>query len=173
MFDSIHPIVVHFPIALLLVALAFELVRARRADADWAVDALIALGALGAIAAATTGEAALSSMKLPDLLHAAAENHENAGSIAAWIAGGALLCRIMYRLSGVPRRTAVPSPTAQRRWRGLSTFLLAFAVAVTLRAAYLGGYLVHDLGVTRATMPAREQAAPPSPSTYEAEPDSR
>ncbi len=170
MLEGLHPIVVHFPIALLTVGLGLELARARRPAGDWVIDALIAVGAAGAIAAAFTGDSALASMSLPEALRAAAEDHEQAGSLAAWTSGAALLCRIISRLSTVPRRGVVSSPVAQARGRWLSVILLGLATILTLRAAYLGGHLVHDLGVTRATMPARVPTAPASPSTYEAEP---
>jgi uncharacterized membrane protein len=56
-FGRMHPLIVHFPIALLLVATLFELVHVVRPGATQrrAVDLLLHLGALGAVAAAVSG----------------------------------------------------------------------------------------------------------------------
>jgi len=56
-FGRMHPLIVHFPIALLLVAALFELVHVVRPGATQrrAVDLLLHLGALGAVVAAVSG----------------------------------------------------------------------------------------------------------------------
>lgn len=57
LFGRLHPLVLHFPIALLLLAAAVEGVRCFRADPRLGRLSvlLLALGALGAVAAAGTG----------------------------------------------------------------------------------------------------------------------
>lgn len=171
MLDQIHPIVVHFPIALLTTGVALDLLRRRFGppEATWAIDWIVALGALGAIAAAASGDASLAGLHLEDAQRRAAETHEQAGSLAAWGAALALLLRIGARLSAIPRRGAAASPGAQTRWRIAASIAGALAVILVLRAGYLGGYLVHDLGVTRSTVPERTTTAPPSPERYEAD----
>ena len=56
-FGRLHPLVLHFPIALLLLAAAVEVVRCFRMDPRLArlTVLLLALGAVGALAAAGTG----------------------------------------------------------------------------------------------------------------------
>ena len=56
-FGRLHPLVLHFPIALLLLAAAVEVVRCLRTDPRLArlTVLLLALGAVGALAAAGTG----------------------------------------------------------------------------------------------------------------------
>lgn len=57
LFGRLHPLVLHFPIALLLLAAAVEAVRCFRSDPRLArlTVLLLALGAVGALAAAGTG----------------------------------------------------------------------------------------------------------------------
>jgi uncharacterized membrane protein len=57
LFGRLHPLVLHFPIALLLLAAAVEAVRCFRVDPRLArlTVLLLALGAVGALAAAGTG----------------------------------------------------------------------------------------------------------------------
>jgi uncharacterized membrane protein len=57
LFGRLHPLVLHFPIALLLLAAAVEVVRCFRPDPRLArlTVLLLALGAVGALAAAGTG----------------------------------------------------------------------------------------------------------------------
>ncbi|MCC7144755.1 MAG: hypothetical protein IT349_21855 [Candidatus Eisenbacteria bacterium] len=171
MLDQIHPIVVHFPIALLTTGVALDLLRRRFGppEATWAIDWVVAIGALGAIAAAASGDASLAGLHLEDAPRRAAEAHEQAGSVAAWCAAAALLLRTCARLSAVPRRGTVASPQAQARWRFVATVAGVLAAILVLRAGYLGGHLVHDLGVTRSTVPERTMTTPPSPERYEAD----
>jgi uncharacterized membrane protein len=57
LFGRLHPLVLHFPVALLLIAAALEFVRAFRDDARLGrlTVFLLALGAVGAVVAAATG----------------------------------------------------------------------------------------------------------------------
>ncbi|MEZ6013912.1 MAG: DUF2231 domain-containing protein [Planctomycetota bacterium] len=128
-----HPLVVHFPIALLLAAVPAALLgRLRRgtdsgARAAWCADYCAAIGAAGAVAASALGwcahEAGAGALH-PDLL----ERHEWSGFAAAFLA-----------------LAAVGAARAARRGHRFGRFhlpLLIAAAAVVSFAGHIGGMLV-------------------------------
>ena len=168
--DAMHPLVVHFPIALLLVAPVFVVMAAawRRYELPLGVAALtlMALGALGAFVAVATGEAGEGAANTA-AAKAVLERHEELAEIVQATFGA---------LTGV-FALMVFAPRALRRWRrlpaGLSlpgavraaayfVFLVAYAIGclILANAAHEGGRLVHELGVRAAiTSPATPRAA--------------
>ncbi len=143
MFDQIplHPIMVHFPIALILTACAAELVGAftRRPFFTKAALLLLVVGALGAVAAYITGDAAGDGVEKAGALKSALEAHEDAATFTLWVIIGIALVRsfLAYRkLIG-----------GWLRW-GVVVMLLV-GVAAIGRTGYLGGELVfkHAAGV--------------------------
>lgn len=75
---NLHPLVVHFPIALLFLAVGFDLVTwlLRRPMALVRVTAVLyALGALSALVAFLTGRAAADSLDLPTAVIPAVTTH--------------------------------------------------------------------------------------------------
>ena len=145
--EPLHPAVIHFPIALSLVALLLDLVsRHRRAHSlEPAGGVLMALAALGGIAATLTGQAAEEEAVVPRAAKALLERHEELGEIAMWVLIAAALVRLALA------------------WRGAFRGVLAWAyLALAIGAAalvgyqgYLGGELVfrHGLG----TAPVQRQ----------------
>jgi uncharacterized membrane protein len=140
--DPLHPALVHFPIALSLVGLLLDLVsrhpRARSLAAGGAV--VMALAALGGIAATLTGQLAEEEAAAPRAARALLERHEELGEAAMW----ALLAVAVARLV--------------LAWRGafkgaLAWAYLAAALAVAALVGYqgsLGGELVYRHGVGTA-----------------------
>jgi uncharacterized membrane protein len=117
--QNIHPLLVHFPIALWIAALLFELVSLLRSSEEWHRNAarLLYLGALFGLAAAATGWLAQRSVPPSGDAHDVMELHETlmlfALSAAGWLS---LVAYLRPNLSG-----------AQRKW-----FLAGLIVLVLL-----------------------------------------
>lgn len=135
--ESVHPLVVHFPIALLVTAVALDgaafLLRrpALHRVALWN----LALGALAAGAAVWTGLQAAEIAKHSFEIHHVMELHERLGIVTASLAGLITLWRLARR-------------DALRLWERAATTALLLALAGTLACgAHLGGRLVYEFGV--------------------------
>jgi uncharacterized membrane protein len=165
--DAMHPLVVHFPVALLLVAPLFVLMAAawRRYELPLGVSALVlmALGAAGAFVAAATGEAAEGAAKTA-AAKAVLERHEElAEAVEATFAALTAAFAVVVFLPLVFRRRTLP---AALRAGAYGVFLVAYAVGCVVLAntAHQGGRLVHELGVRAAvTSPAAAANAPAPP----------
>ena len=136
---NIHPLVVHFPIVLLPLALLLDLVAlaTHRAELHRVARWTLWLGTVAAAAAVLSGhegEEVVESF-LSDEAHAALSRHEDLGFITLGIAGAASLWRLLVR---------APFPTRVR----LAYLALAIAsVATLVMGADLGGHLVYQHGV--------------------------
>lgn len=144
----VHPMLVHFPIVLFLVAIAIDFVVLLRKGGLASRDCLptVGLGALllavlAAIAATTFGDIALDKAVALGFDKAALERHEELGFTTLWI----LIALAVWQTFS--------------RWRGMrmsaSTGWVFFTVSlvgagVLLTAAYFGGELVYSLGVNVA-----------------------
>ena len=134
--ESIHPLVVHFPIALLLVAVGFDLAAmmgqwpALHRVALWN----LGLGALGAGAAVWTGLEASEAAKHTFDIYKVMQLHRKLG-ISTLILSGLLL---VWRLFTCDRFTL--------RARLLMLPLMLAMVGTVSYGAYLGGRLVYEFG---------------------------
>jgi uncharacterized membrane protein len=148
--DALHPQVIHFPIALLLVAPLFVLlaiVVQKRACA-FAASALLmlALGTGAAFVAVETGEAAAELVTPSDTVTAAIEQHASLAETARNVFAGltvlyAVVLALPRFVKALSTRTAMV--VAQAVFLGL---LLAGDLVLT-GAAHRGGLLVHKFGV--------------------------
>ena len=150
---NLHPLVVHFPIVLLVVALALEAVGwARPAAAGRGLRAgAWGAAAIAAAAAFLTGRRAADQLVdlAPDA-HAAIGAHADA---AAWVVAAAMTAAALRALSLVRRGRAAAGP-------GVIAGVVALGAVAW--AADRGGGLVfsHGVGVARPPAPA---VAPPPP----------
>jgi uncharacterized membrane protein len=137
----LHPLLVHFPIALLLAALLFELRRGRASGPSEAGFACLALGTLGAFAAALTGWlfAAHDPPGAPDLLL----RHRWSGVGTAAASGAVLLSAWRWKKS---RSSAFALPTRLG---------LAFTALLTALSGTLGGAMVYGEGFLLEPLRAR------------------
>jgi len=94
---NVHPMIVHFPIALLFVGVLIDLIGlAFRERAFWRGAALIFYvgGGLGALAAVLSGNAAADSVFLPSDANALLTEHSDLGTYTLWLFGAYGIARI-------------------------------------------------------------------------------
>lgn len=156
--DALHPLVVHFPIALLLIAPFFVAVslflpRAKAKHTTFAGFTLLVIGTGFLFLTTETGDAAGDRVdqvhKTPEissLLH----QHEELAETTE-VAFGTLLALFATLLFG-PR--LLKRELTIRTFRtGLLVFLLAYmgSSLLLVNTAHAGGRLVHEFGVTAKT----------------------
>jgi len=141
----IHPMLVHFPIVLLLIAVTINfMVLLKKGDLTskdcLPTSGLIALflAAIAAIAAATFGDIALEKAVELGFSQTPLEQHETLGLTTLWILIGLTVWQIYARWRGISLKAA----------RGWIFFAIALVGSIVLlTAAYFGGELVYTLGV--------------------------
>jgi uncharacterized membrane protein len=132
--QNIHPLVVHFPIALLLAAALMYWMGflARRESWQWSGMWTLVLGALGAAAAAATGlYAAPGVMLAPSVKTALLANHKQIMIAVAMLSAALALWAIAAR----------PIPA---RGRGVFLAMLLLMAALLAKGADYGGRMVYD-----------------------------
>lgn len=143
MFDTshLHPMIVHFPIALLIVGFLSEVVGLvlKKEFFTKAAFYLLILGTLGVVSAYITGDIAGDGVSETGQLKNALATHEHAAQLTLWLMVGAAVVRIvlvwMKKFDGVFKYAA---------------FVLFLAGVLSVaRTGYYGGELVykHAAGV--------------------------
>ena len=139
--SHLHPMIVHFPIALIIIGFLSDLVGAitKRPFFTNAGLYLIVLGSLGTIAAYISGEIAGDGVTEAGALGAALETHENAATLALWSVIILAIMRITLALT--------KKMVGWKQW--VMVALLALGVGAISRTGYYGGELVykHAAGV--------------------------
>lgn len=135
----LHPMIVHFPIALLIVAFAFDLAGliARRTSLTQAALYCQVLGALGAVAAYLTGERAEEAVEHLASAHTVLERHEDLGRLLMYAAIAVAVIRI-----GLVWKRKADSQGAKALLAAFSLGLV-FLVGAT---GFFGGQLVYNHG---------------------------
>jgi uncharacterized membrane protein len=139
---NIHPLVVHFPIALLSAAVLVDLVAwvlRRNVSLRNGATLLYVLGTGGAIAAYLTGRAAAQTIWLPGMAHAVIGEHWNWALRTVWFFAFVTVARLVFlRPLGRVRGHAF-----------IAAFLLAGLVGISLliETGDRGGRLVYEHGV--------------------------
>lgn len=143
MFDTqyIHPMIVHFPIALLIVGLLADIIGLllKKEFFSKAGFYLLILGTLGVIAAFITGNLAGEGVTEAGSLKQALENHEDAAELSIWLISAAAVVRIIFAV--------MKKYTGILKWIAFALFLIG--VLSIARTGYYGGELVfkHAAGV--------------------------
>lgn len=133
-----HPLIVHFPLALLPLSAAVDLAALLKKRQEWHNFAclLLVLGAVGALVAVLSGNASAA-----DYRNTAAQSpiqaHEDRATLALLLFVGLCLCRLPLHLRG-----------GWQGW-GFKLWLAGAAVGCILlwQAGMLGGELVYRYGV--------------------------
>ena len=154
--DPLHPALVHFPIALSLLALGFDLVARHPRARHW-LDGAVALwiaAALGAVAAVLTGKAAHEDAVVPAAARALIKQHESLAELVMWLLLAFAAVRLVLAFKGWFRGA-------------LAWALIVVAAGLAGLVGYvghLGGQMVFKHGVGTAPV-QRSLAAPPPAAT--------
>ncbi len=149
---NLHPALVHFPIALVALALLFELggVLGRRPEwLDRAATTTWTAAALGAWAAWWAGRRAADSLAVPPAIQGHLNTHSDWGLYTLWTVAAVATLRLAVGLW----RTA---PRDGRLWPALFLTVGMVAFGVVARTADLGGGLVFRHGLAVRTQADRE-----------------
>jgi uncharacterized membrane protein len=133
----LHAIVIHFPIALLIIGFLTELVSLFLMKPFFKQMAfyLLLLGTFGTIVSYLSGDAAGEGME-GGSLGRAIELHEEAATIALWLT---ITTAVLYLLVFIFKYN--------RKWvRVVGVLLFACVVGAIARTGYLGGQLVYKHG---------------------------
>ena len=164
--DGLHPALVHFPVALLMVAplLLLGSVIARQSWRTWAWAALVvmALGALATWMAVGSGHAAGQLVDKTQTLTEAITRHEALGMATRNLF--TLLTLLFATFLLVPVMLRRPLAPALRVTLS-AVFLLVFigATGLVAHTANQGGHLVHELGIKAMVTPAPSATPAPAP----------
>jgi uncharacterized membrane protein len=142
---NIHPLLVHFPIALLCAAAAVDVVGwalRRNAPLRHMATVLYVLGTAGAVAAYVTGRAASQTVWFPGMAQAVLKQHWDWAWRTVWFFGMVTVARIVcLRPSG---REASPPIVAAFALVGL------LGIGLLIETGDRGGRLVFQHGVGTA-----------------------
>ncbi len=154
--DGLHPLIIHFPIALLMVAplfVALAVVAPKRsAGFSLAGFLLLAMGTLSTFVAVSTGLAAGELADHTDAINAVISRHEELAETTATVFA-ALTVLYAALLFVAPRIRRLSTPAFARAGNAVFVVLLLADCLLLVNTAHQGGRLVHQLGV-RAIMPA-------------------
>jgi uncharacterized membrane protein len=163
--SQIHPALVHFPIALLLIAPLFVVLGAFQRDTRgrtllFSALLMMCLGTSGAFLARWSGNAAAHAAAPSAAARLVLQNHEELAETtsivfaALTIAFAAILGAIWYRNLSACRVLHKVVPLVFLVFYGAGVLLLA-------NTAHLGGQLTHEFGVGLKT-PSRDAAVLPA-----------
>ncbi|HET6272029.1 MAG TPA: DUF2231 domain-containing protein [Bacteroidota bacterium] len=134
---NIHPLIVHFPVALLTVSLVFELlgVALKRDDLERTAWWLLLAGCVGLGGAVATGLLAEKTVMIPAEVSSQFETHQE----MAFLATTAYAIIILWRISN---KTLLP-----QGMRSMYLLLTVAALVAIWVGAWFGGEMVYGSGV--------------------------
>lgn len=138
---NLHPLVIHFPIVLLIAAAAIDLVDAVFERPEWlspAATSLYLAGAVAAVAAYLTGVQAGSTVFIPGMAHPAVDDHRSWALVTTWYFAVAAVIRLAAQRAGFARARS-------HRLALLTVGLIG--VLFLQQTAERGARLVYEFGV--------------------------
>lgn len=152
-FDHLHPAVVHFAIAPLVLAPALLLLallwKSQRPGLLIAATGLLLAGTAAALLSQATGQAAERFARATPELRAALQVHEAAG---LWVPRVALLATLLAAAASVvPKLARRKGGAMQSAFMALAMMCSLMAAAAALRTGHLGGIMVHQVGTHAKT----------------------
>jgi uncharacterized membrane protein len=149
--DSLHPLIIHFPIVLLLLSPLFIVISAvlrPPSGRPYMIAAIIVLllGTASLFIAASTGEAAAELAERGEAMNPVLESHESLASASRIAFSGLTVLLIAIYL--LPRFLGREETQFAARYLPLA-FLAVYSVGAVLivNTAHAGGRLVHEFGV--------------------------
>ena len=170
--DGLHPLIIHFPIVLLLVAPVFVILGALMPKSGrtmyLAALVLMVLGTTSALVAYGTGEAAGKLAERTPQINAALEHHEELAettrlvfSILTVIFAGLLYVPKLLKFE-MGRKTLAAAAI-------VFLFFYASGAVVLVNTAHQGGMLVHQYGVHALVAPDANNPPPTAPAAESGE----
>jgi uncharacterized membrane protein len=165
--DSTHVIIVHFPVALLMVAPLFALlgvvVKTHRTGLQLAALLLFGMGTAGAYMAVASGEAAAQLAERTEETQPVITGHMELGHET----------RLVFTLLTVAYAVVVfapklfmnqPRPYVELVLHGVFLALCLPAMLLLVNTGHMGGRLVHEFGVTAMYSEESARGNPASPA---------
>jgi uncharacterized membrane protein len=106
---NLHPLIIHFPIALLFAAAVVDLVDAIFERPAWlgsGAASLYLVGVGAAVVAYLTGRQAAATVFVPGMAHPIVEDHRTWALLTVWYVGIVAVVRVSALLAGFPRSRA-------------------------------------------------------------------
>ena len=103
---NLHPLIIHFPIALLFAAAMVDLVDAIFERPAWlgsGAASLYLVGAGATVVAYLTGQQAAATVFVPGMAHPIVEDHRAWALLTVWYVGIVAVVRLSALLAGFPR----------------------------------------------------------------------
>jgi uncharacterized membrane protein len=138
---NLHPLIIHFPIALLIAAAMVDLVDTLFERPPWlgvGATSLYLVGAAAAVVAYVTGRQAAATVFVPGMAHPIVEDHRAWALLTTWYVGIVAVARVSALLAGFPRA---------RAHRALLLMAALIGVLFLQQTAERGARLVYEHGV--------------------------
>ncbi len=137
----LHPVVVHFPIVLVLLAAVAAVVWLLRDRMAWLVAAsyIQAVGLIGSVIAFLSGEALEEQSEGVPIVDELVDLHEEAALVAAWLIGISVAA---FLAATYLTRRDTSRPGSPFWLRTLATLLAAAAAVAVAWTAHIGGTMV-------------------------------
>ena len=138
---NVHPLVVHFPIVLVLAAAAVDLLAAflrRPGGFGAAAVAGYVLGAMAAVVAYVTGSAGAVTVLIPGMAHGLVADHRRWAFVTTWYLVALVAARLLAETIGILRA---------RPYRAIFVALGLAGAVLVHQTAERGGRLVYEQGV--------------------------